>query len=387
MKRLIYLFFIPSLLLCSCSSLSNDYLVYIINKSYDEPRHLVFYDPFINTHTPLLVDWEIDHISLSGKNRLAFTSSREGKSNIYILDYPFTNNTPINITSETSAEYNLFSWSPDGHYLAFESVRGDEKTLYIWDGRNTVEIHRYREAIGEITWSLDGRLAFTEFYTFTFPYSGDATEIFIWDGNSTTSVSQNPTGGDRQPAWSKDGKLAFLSERDGKYEIFTWDGVSKNKSVPIIDLHKNTAQVSYYSSPTWTNSGSLTFCATESADEHHFVQIFEWNGRATTNISQNPNMHSCGQTWRSDGYWSFVTFFSGEQLVYVRNNTNQTILKTKGQYAPTWGPNGLLTFCTPDISNDWILSMWDGDSVLEITRGYFILAMWNNGEYVFCSHG
>lgn len=386
MKRSLYAILILPLLICSCSTIRDDYLVYVINELSGESQ-LIFYDPVKDIHAPILSGWEIDTISLSIKNQLAFSSSHEGNSEIYILDYPFTDNVPVNITHDKSTDDNVFSWSPDGHYLVFRSEQVDGKTLSIWDGNAVSSIHQYKVQIGELSWSLDNRLAFTEFYTFVLPYEGDQNEIFIWDGNTTTSVSQNPSGNDRSPSWNTDGELAFLSERDGEYDIFIWDGISKSNDKPDINSYQNISPslTNYYSNPIWTNSGSLTFIAFGPEDQH--AQIYKWDGQTATNISKNPGLHNGGQSWRSDGYWSFATFFSSP-LLYVRNERNQTQLTVEGAYAPAWSQNGLLMFCSyAPAPYGWQLSMWDGEKVVEIAQGYRIIAEWRNGAEAFCSSG
>jgi Tol biopolymer transport system component len=392
MKNQLRMIFILILGLSSCSVISSDdpayteqhdYLVYLVDNN-SKQRQLFFYDPINDIHTSILSDWEINDFSVSISNRLAFSSFHDGYSNIYVLDYPFTENVPISITSYTSSENTPFSWSPDGRYLAFESFRVDEKILSIWDGDSILDIHKYQEEISGISWSLTDRLAFTEFYTFVFPYEGDPSEVFIWDGNTTVSVSQNPTGEDRSPAWSEDGQLAFLSNRNGEYDIFVWDGISENNGQPNIKSFTNVASelTQYFSSPTWTNNNTIAFVAGNESDVH--VQVYEWNGQSAKNISQNPPFHNGGQTWRNDGYWAFVTFFSSSQNLYIRDDHNQTVLETKGQYLPAWSRSGLLAFCVPERPN-WTLSIWNGKDVVKIAHGGFIMAKWSNGEYVLCS--
>jgi hypothetical protein len=395
MKKTIYSIFAIALSLHSCSPGNRgnspvsvieqeEYLVYL---TVDHPKQqqLMVYDPTNDTHTQILSDWTIDEFSLSVNNRLAFSSS--GK--IYSLDCPFTENSPLDITPATSTENTPFSWSADGHYLLFESIQPDSKKLLLWDGKNILDIYNYHGRIHEVTWSVDGQLAFTEFYIPMPSPDGDSGEVFLWAGNVTVSVSQNPSGEDRFPAWSAEGKLAFLSEHKGEHDILVWDGASKDRGVPAVKTFANIAPdlTQYYSTPTWTNSGSLAFDGSSAWELS--IQIYEWDGKTVRNISKNPLAHNGGQTWRSDGYWSFVTYFSDVtgQNVYIRDANNHTILSTKGRYRPAWSQNGLLIFCVEDLSGGWILSLWNDGKIIDVARANLIEAKWQNGTYVYCSYG
>jgi Tol biopolymer transport system component len=394
-KSLFYILFIISLVFNSCTSFQDfsldsetvhsDILVYSINLV--EPSQTMLYDPVRNVHTQILPDWDIGTFSLNINNRLAFSAPREGNNKIYVLDYPFTDNIPIEITPDTSSENYPLAWSPDGNYLLFSSVKDNIKKLLLWDGKNSFVIYNYHEAVYEFAWSLNGQLAFTDFYTsvFTQDYQGDSSEVFIWDGSRTISVSQNPSGYDRYPAWSKDGQLAFLSERNRKYDIYIWDGTSKAKGIPDINTFINVAPNLEHSSNglIWTPSGTLAFSAIQDGDSH--AQIYEWDGRTITNISQNPLSDNGAQSWRNDGYWVFITPVSPKNNdIVIRDETNRTILTTNGYYAPVWSPNGLLMFCTTDPSG-WVLSIWNGSEVIEIAHADFISAKWQNGAEVVCS--
>jgi Tol biopolymer transport system component len=301
------------------------------------------------------------------------------------LDFPFTDNVPVNIIHDASINYPI-SWSPDGYYLAYGSVHDDGKTLLIWNREISSPIHHYQEQISSLAWSSDGRLAFTEFYKFSSLDEGeDWNEVFIWEGDTAVNLSQNPSGEDRFPAWSADGRLAFLSERDSKHDIFVWDGTSKIDGVPDVNTFVKIAPnlTGYYSSPAWTNSDSLTF--TGSGDS--YLQIYEWDGRRATNISKNPGFHSGSPRWRSDGYWSFSNgIMSSQSLLHIRNEKNKTQLTVEKGVSSAWGQSGHLMICIRS-SPTWTLSMWNGVEIIEITEGYNIDASWRNGEDVFCTSG
>ena len=398
MKKILVLFFIFAFELSSCKSSAapkasftntstepKNYLVYLTSES-PKSQKLVFYDLVKNTRSQILYDWKINDFSISANNRLAFSSSQEGANNIYILDFPFTENTSIKISLNPASDFVQPSWSPDGYYLLFDSVQGDNKSLLLWDGKDIFDIYGYHQYVNEISWGPNNQLAFTDFSNSYSPDDGDPSEVFIWDGNVTVSASQNPTGEDRFPAWGKDGRLAFLSNRNGEHDIFVWDGKSKNNGFPDISTFLNIAPdlTNYYSDLTWTNSGTLAFQGSGTSDLS--IQIYEWDGKTTTNISQNPLGNNGGQTWRSDGYWAFATYFSEAGNLYIRDEKNSTVLKTKGQYTPAWSQNGLLMFCV-NQHPDWTLAIWNGKEVINVTQGNTIIAKWQNGAGVYCSNG
>ena len=309
---------------------------------------------------------------------------KNDKFDVYVLDYPFTQNVPINITKDSAMDNHVMSWSRDGELLLYKSTLGEGGTLSIWDERTAFNIYDYKDRVIEFDWSHDGRLAFTD-YSFIDPSSGEESdEVLFWDGESTISVSQNPTGVDRFPAWSSDGQLAFLSKRYDKYDIFVWDGVSKIDGLPDVDSFFIVApEYTYYGSwPIWTNEGNIAFGGGNDGDG--YITIYEWDGSAVTNISQNAGIHNGGQSWNSNGQWSFVTFWSSEQLIYVRDQNNKTLLSTEGYSGGSWSTNGYLAFCTAPW---WTMSIWNRISVKEIVKGDVIRAQWKNGNDVYCSSG
>ena len=347
----------------------------------------MLYDLTSEKRVPILPDWDINRIGVSANGRLAFSLAHEDVGTIYILDYPFTNGEPVNITGDNSAQYYGMTWSQDGRYLAYVSTQDNEARLSIWNGKNSFQIFDSATMIDEITWGPGDRLAFTAFDLGPADEK-DSSEVFIWDGDKTVSLSQNPTGSDRFPEWNKDGLLAFNSNRKGEHDIFVWDGLSTINGMPNVKTFSNIAPhlTWYFSMPVWSDSGTLTFQGNGPRDEH--VQIYEWDGQKANNISQNPDFHNGGQRWRGDGYWSFITYFSNEQLIYIRGAKNQPVLIAEGEYSPAWSQSGYLIFCNQtdtDAGRKWSLSMWDGAKVIEIAQGHGIEAFWSNGSSVFCS--
>ncbi|MFZ5879139.1 MAG: TolB family protein [Chloroflexota bacterium] len=388
-KQSFNLIFVIALGLSSCYSgknsesynttVKNDYLVYLTAPQIGEPQ-LTLYDPANNKHTQVLTITRRDNsFSLSKDNRLAF--AKDG--NVYIWNYPFTANTPTEITFDEAptAEKTVLSWSSDGRYLLLTEAQADSKKLLLWDGKNFSEIYNPQREIYfyRAKWSNNGELAFTEYFIDNTSWKISTGETFIWDGKDVVNFSKNPS---MYYLWSEDGQLAFLSYQDGEYKISVWDGKSKNHGAPNIKtVIIPDVMVSPASNLTWTRSGSIVFIGHGKTDSH--TQVYEWDGQTARNVSQTPSRNNYGVAWRNDGYWSAYDNFT----MYVRDNANQTILETKGATS-RWTQSGLLVFCKPNGIN-WTLSVWNGKSIVDITDGDYILAKWtnSNGESILCTFG
>lgn len=329
-------------------------------------------------------------INASPDGRVAFSYFYADIEDLYVLNVAFPEEPPFNLSDEFDLPggYPL-CWDPEGRQLAFSSSRfGSENYIYVWDGETVLNItpddmpgdpDNY-----EASWSFDGRLAFTAWFGST----GDApkSEIYLWDGSTTSNLSQNLAAEDRGASWNIDGELAFTSSLGGESRISIWDGVSFKDGLPDSGTFINASSGldPYTPSPTWTSDGRLAFGASSPQDEH--IQIYVWDGQTTTNVSQNPGMHNGGPRWRDDGYWAFVTGFSSEQLLYIRDAENRTILTTEGQYTPAWSSDGRLIFCKYDRP-DWVLLMWDDWRTSEFAHRGEIQAQWQSGQDVWCSSG
>jgi hypothetical protein len=334
---------------------------------------LTLYDPQSNKY--IYTNWNVGSFSLSKDNRLAY----EKDGNIYIWDYPFTENTSAEIImgGSPTTEKRLLTWSLDGRYFLLTGVQAGNKKLFLWDGKNFLEIYNPQKEVYfyHATWSNNGKLAFTEYLT----QLGDVSKDFVWDGKDVISLSPNPS---MFPAWSKDGQLAFLSRQSGEYNIFVWDGKSKNNGVPDIKaLAAPDLEFSDLSQPTWTNSGSIVFTGHGKTDLH--TQVYEWDGQTAKNISQTPSFNIEELAWRNDGYWSATSYITMD----IHDNDNRIILETKGN-APRWTQSGLLVFCKPN-GKDWTLSIWNGKNIIDIAHGEYIEAKWtnSNGKSIVCTYG
>lgn len=119
----------------------------------------------------------------------------------------------------------LGGWSPDGEWIVYTLVGGEQTGIYKGnpDGVNEIQI---TPAVGERPlWSPNGRWI---------AYGGDEgglRTIFVIPsgGGETNSITAN-AGNNYGYVWSADGeRLAFVSDRDGNEEIYTIEAVGSGQ--------------------------------------------------------------------------------------------------------------------------------------------------------------
>jgi Tol biopolymer transport system component len=363
---------------------SNDLLAYTVIRYGD--ISLMLYDLSSAVNTSIFNSKDFIWFSLSNDGQLAYSSNEGSNGEIYVLDTRQTDQQAINITQMPTSLESPLAWSPDGSYLAFMSSEGGKLLLYIWNGETAFNItpEDMPENLDTYStaWSDDGRLAFTVYFDYSAGGYDPSNEIYLWDGNTITNLSDNPTGEDKEPVWSMDGQIAFLSERNDEYDIYVWDGVSMKDGSPDSDTFINVAPelTSFMSWPIWTNTGLLSFLGFNPQDNSN--QIYVWDGQTATSISQNRTLESGFPRWNSDGRFVIIPFFDPRPHLYVYNSDNYLLMTTSSWSPPVWSPNGLLMFCTPRKE----LTIWDGNLTVKIASGE-IRASWGNGETTGCSSG
>ncbi len=153
--------------------------------------------------------------------KIAFETSRDGNSEIYIMDFDGKNQTRL---TNNPAYDGSATWSPDGKKIAFVSDRDGNTEIYIMDanGANQIRITKNPAEESSPAWSPDGSMiAFN-----TSRYGGQSDEILrrnisggeTWGTNDTrlTFVQLHHSGAANNfIAWSPDGRqIAFESDRD-----------------------------------------------------------------------------------------------------------------------------------------------------------------------------
>jgi tol-pal system beta propeller repeat protein TolB len=264
-----------------------------------------------------------------GIDLIAFQTSRDGNSEIYLMDAEGAR--LVNISLHDSLDYHP-SGSMDGSLITFISGRGDSREIWVMDrdgsnprqvttspngsidpsfspdgsrivydaqneegndeiyiisvvGGEAVNLSNHSAVDSHPFWSPSGdRIAF---YSNRMDLESDSMDIFVMniDGSDVTQLTDHEAD-DRYPSWSPDGsQLAFSSNRDGDAEIYVMNasdgsGVTRLTFSAEDDL-----------APAWSPDG--TQIAFVSAREGPFeVMIINVDGTGETNLSNHETSDS-----------------------------------------------------------------------------------------------
>jgi Tol biopolymer transport system component len=164
------------------------------------------------------LDPDVDPTWSPDGNRIAFMRDHDDTGwDIYVRD--LRTGVDTNLTHMPSADNEAPAWSPDGTRIAFESQRDNPfGEIYVMDADTGLNVTRVTDTAGSrgAVWSPDGKkIAY-----------GGAGGVHVRDletGETTDLNNVNGTG----LAWSPDGtKFAFMSHRDGNWEIYTMDAAT-----------------------------------------------------------------------------------------------------------------------------------------------------------------
>lgn len=152
--------------------------------------------------------------------QVAFTSDRDGNYEIYVMDANGTN--VRRLTNDPANDGNTLVWSPTSSYIAFVSILADGNwEIDMVDPVNPSAITNFSNRAGDEwlpKWSPDGR-------SVAYLWQTDNVEIVLTgaDGSTRRNITASSSD-DWTYSWSSDSNyIAFESDREGNWEIFTLD--------------------------------------------------------------------------------------------------------------------------------------------------------------------
>jgi Tol biopolymer transport system component len=217
--------------------------------------------------------------------RIAFYSERDGNAEIYVMD---ADGSGVTRLTNTKADEGYPAWSPDGRTITFDSDRDGNFDVFAMnaDGSNVRPLTRNPARDVSASWSPDGSTIvfmsdrdggfdayeaapdaaapaarITRTGTTWFPvFSPDGTTLAFHVGRDVHTMpsaggevrrlTTDPANG-MYPSWSPDGKrIAFMSWRNGKTELFTMHADGSNQAT-LVSMDRGDAI-----DPRWSPDGS-----------------------------------------------------------------------------------------------------------------------------------
>lgn len=221
---------------------------------------------------------------------------------------------------------------PDGDVLTYTAVSADTDTATVQVIGDSLRITGVAKGTTTVTVTATdpGRLTASQRVSVTV-----AAGLIRLTNNSVR---------DDSPAWSRGGKIAFVSWRDpmggGEIYVMNTDGTSPTR------LTNNT--VGDWS-PAWSPDGSKIAFGSRidsglQSDEDPEIYVMNANGSGVTQLTSN-GIHDGAAAWSPDG--SKIAFESGGAAtinIHVMNadGTGEVALTSSGAFSgsPTWSANG-----------------------------------------------
>jgi TolB protein len=173
--------------------------------------------------------------------KLAFSSDRDGNSEIYVVAFGAYG--AVNLTNEPSAADTQPAWSSSGQ-VAFVSDRSGRHDIWLMDANGSLptNLTQSEEAEADLDWSPDAtEIAFTR-------WTDGQADVWVMnaDGTNARPLTRDPAN-DLEPSWSPDGEMiVFASDREQDFEVYVMRARDGRGQTNISNSHPGNDR-----SPDW----------------------------------------------------------------------------------------------------------------------------------------
>jgi Tol biopolymer transport system component len=211
-------------------------------------------------------------------DRIAFMSDRDGEVlDLYVMDADGSNVKRLT----TNADVFLYSWSPDGRRLVYDSL--STEGLFVINDDGTWKIQLSEQSDHTPSWSPNG-----EKIAFATTRHG-ATEIYVVDvdGGNETRLTERPSSNDKRPTWSPDGEeIAFVTNRVlslvqyGSDRIWIMDADGSDQHPLTLNPRQSVSDTT----PSWSPDGRwIAFESVATTRSLWRVKLLNFDGRYGSN--------------------------------------------------------------------------------------------------------
>lgn len=240
------------------------------------------------------------------KNKVAFVVDDFTKSNIYVVDKDGTN---LKVVTNDETFFNSKPvWSPNGNFIAYNSVRTDNRLRIV--NLQDLSVIESSIAISDLSWaswSPDGTKVL-----FTSAQDGDE-EIYSMNANGTglTKLTNN-TFDDSSPKYSPDGNsILFVSNRSGNDDVFVMNSNGQS-AVNISNTASNTE-----TNPLWSPDGLRVLYQSEQGNQYDLF-VSEKTGNNPQKLTNSPTDDYAAE-WINNEDIIYTTEFDGNKEIFMVN--------------------------------------------------------------------
>ena len=314
---------------------------------------------------------------LAAQDKIAFQTSRDGDTEIYVMNADGSNQTRLTYSESDDADP---AFSPDGSRIAYLSGRDGNFEIYVMnaDGTNQTRLTINESVDNEPSWSPDGsKIVFTS-------YRDGNGEIYSMnaDGTNQTRLTKNMVI-DFEPTWSPDGgAIAFQTNRDGNLEIYRMNADGTN---PVNLTNTGGTETE----PDWSPDGSkIAFRAIR--DNGIDIYVMNADGSNQVNLtSSNNTSFETQPAFSPDGTKiAFRTDRDSNGEIYVMNadGSNQVNLtnQSSSEQEPSWGAANSVPLLnslsvTTSVTEGSIATLSGEIADTDATDGFKLTVNWGDG--------